>query len=151
MNAGDINWDMVAALAQAFGFAGIVWGLLQNRRALQTQSALEFYRRYDDIAARMPNELRLPAYASTDWSQLPADIAVKMELALIDYFNLSSEEFALYRDGRLARDTWSVTQHEIRGKLIKPLWREDWQRVRREYTSDPAFVALIDRLIKESA
>jgi hypothetical protein len=68
-----VNWDMIAALSQAFGFAGVVWGLFQNRRALQTQTALEFHRRYSEIAGHMPNELRLAEHASREWSSLDID------------------------------------------------------------------------------
>ena len=146
MDVADINWDMVAALSQVFGFAGVVWGLFQNRRALQTQTALEFYRRYAEITGRMPDELRLPAHASREWSSLAEKAREQAQLTLIDYFNLSSEEFALYRKGRLARDVWSVTRAEIAGKLSRSLWREGWKQVRSEYASDPAFVRLMDQL-----
>jgi hypothetical protein len=44
-----IDWNMVAAIAQVLGFGGIIWGLAQNRRALQTQVAMEFYRRFAEI------------------------------------------------------------------------------------------------------
>ena len=41
---------------QVLGFGGVVWGLVENRKALQTQVAIEFYRRYAEIAAQMPND-----------------------------------------------------------------------------------------------
>lgn len=49
-----IDWDMIAAVAQVLGFGGIIWGLAQNRRTLQTQVAMEFYRRFAEIMDRMP-------------------------------------------------------------------------------------------------
>ena len=68
-----MTWEAVSTVVQVFGFAGVVWGLLQNGRALQTQVALEFYRRYAEIAARMPIELRFAAYGEPVWDRLPEE------------------------------------------------------------------------------
>lgn len=65
-----IDWDMIAAVAQVLGFGGIIWGLAQNRRTLQTQVAMEFYRRFAEIGDRMPVELRLASRAGPSWSTI---------------------------------------------------------------------------------
>ena len=116
-----MNWDMVSSIAQVFGFGGIVWGLYANRRTLQTQVAMEFYRRFSDLSSRMPNELRL-AHDVPALNTLPDAKKTAITLAAIDYFNLCSEEFALHAKGRLPRDAWQVTAAEIDRRLVSPLW-----------------------------
>lgn len=108
-----INWDLVQALVQVVGFGGVVWGLVENRRALQTQVAMEFYRRFADISARMPNELRLAAHGAKAYGDLPEAIRVESVRSLIDYLNLSSEEFSLYTKGRLPTDAWEEAAAEL--------------------------------------
>ena len=66
----QIDWNMIAAIAQILGFAGVVWGLIEGRRTMQTQVAMEFYRRYEEISAQMPDELRLAAYQEGNWASL---------------------------------------------------------------------------------
>ena len=79
-----VNWDMVAALVQVFGFAGVVWGLVQNRRALQTQVAMEFYRRFA--------ELRLATYRTDSFADLPEPTRIEIVLSLIEYMLWGEEE-----------------------------------------------------------
>jgi hypothetical protein len=115
-----INWDLVQALVQVVGFGGVVWGLVENRRALQTQVAMEFYRRFADISARMPNELRLAAHGAKAYGDLPEAIRVESVRSLIDYLNLSSEEFSLYTKGRLPTDAWEEAARRTTILDLKP-------------------------------
>ena len=146
-----INWDMVQGLVQVFGFGGVVWGLVENRRALQTQVAMEFYRRFAEISARMPNEFRLMAYGAKTYADLPEATRVEGVRSMIDYLNLSSEEFSLYTKGRLPTDTWEVTAAELQRNFTRSLWRDVWGQVRDEYTSHKAFLAYMDNLISKTS
>jgi hypothetical protein len=140
-------WEVVSAVVQVFGFAGVVWALLENRRALQAQVALEFYRRYAEVAARMPNELRFATYADGAWDRMPDETRTKAALAMIEYLNLSSEEYGLCRKRRLPRDVWRVTSAEIARYFKSRLWQDGWQVIRNEYASDKRFMDYVDRLV----
>jgi hypothetical protein len=59
-----------------------VGALLENRRALQAQVALEFYRRYAEIAARMPNERRFAGYGDAAGDRMPEETRTKAALAM---------------------------------------------------------------------
>ena len=146
-----VDWNMVAAITQVLGFGGIIWGLAQNRRTLQTQVALEFYRRFAEIAERMPIELRLASSGSTNWPDVQDPSRSQMLVSIMSYLNLSAEEFALHRKGRLARDVWQVTSREIEANFATPLWGSIWKEVRSGYTSQPEFAALIDAIVARSA
>ena len=140
----QIDWAMVSALAQVVGFVGIVWALYLNWRALQTHVAMDFYRRFADIVVRMPTELRLAGYNGQRFIGLSEEKKTAVALSLIEYVNLCSEEFALYRSGRLASDAWSVTSAEIQRNFTSPLWRDVWTHIRREYESTKEFADYID-------
>lgn len=141
----DLGWDTVAALAQVFGFAGIVWGLVENWRTLQTQVAMEFYRRFAELTARMPSELRLASYYDNSFAALSPETKAAVVLSMLDYLNLSSEEYALYTKGRLPPDTWQVTAAEMRRNFTRTLWRDVWFVVRNEYASHKAFLTYMDK------
>lgn len=99
-----IDWDMIAAVAQVLGFGGIIWGLAQNRRTLQTQVALEFYRRFAEITDRMPVELRLASAAGPHWAAIQDPLRAQMQVSMLSYLNLSAEEFALCLAGHDSRN-----------------------------------------------
>ena len=146
-----MSWEVVSAVVQVFGFGGVAWGLLEYRRALQTQVALEFYRRYAEITARMPSELRLAACGDAAWKTLPAETRTRATLALIEYLNLSSEEYGLYRRRRLPKDVWQVTAAEIARNFNRSLWQDGWRAVWNEYASDKPFLEYVDSLVAHSS
>lgn len=140
--------DLLSVTVQALGFVGIIWGLWQNRRTLQTQVALEFFRRYEALTATMPVKLRLPEFESLSLASVPPDERQQIQVAVIQYLNLSSEEHLLFERGRIARDIWAIAGAEIRQNFRKPLWQDIWRTVRSEYASAPNFLAFIDRTIE---
>jgi hypothetical protein len=125
--------------------------LAQNRRALQTQVATEFHRRFAEIAERMPDELRLAGTDEAMLASLPADRRASVLRSALAYFNLGSEEFALRETGRLGRDVWQVTSRELAANFASPIWREAWQEIRDGYVSHPAFRETIDAMVKKAA
>ncbi len=147
----SVDWNMVSVVAQSLGFAGVIWGLVQNRRALQTQVAMEFYRRFEAIITRMPNELRLAASQDEPWSTLTDDRRSAIKLGMIQYLNLCSEEYALFRQRRLPRDVWRVSKFEIQRNFRNVLWRDVWRDVRDEYRSDKRFMSFMECLISTAA
>lgn len=142
-----VNWDMIAAVAQILGFAGVIWGLLQNRSALQTQIAMDFYRRFETISARMRHELRLAAYNDVTWSRLDDASRTAVLRAMIDYLNLCSEEYALFQEGRLPQDTWRVSKAEIVRNFRNSLWQDAWRYVSNEYSSHPGFRKFMEQVV----
>ncbi len=142
----NMGWEMVSAVTQVLGFGGIIWGLAENRRSLQTQVALDFYKRFADVADRMPSELRLP---STDGrlSSLSESIRSQVIRSMMSYLNLCCEEYALYQKGRLPQDVWDVSRKEIQSNFRNAIWRDAWTSVKPRYESDPEFMRLMEGTI----
>lgn len=98
--------------------------LLMMRRqalALQTQVALEFFRRYADISKAMPDHLRFAKYP---WNNSPPSEEEyrKIIRSMIEYGNLCSEEFALRQKRRIPKDLWEVWVDGIRENFEAEIW-----------------------------
>lgn len=142
----DNGWEMVSAITQVLGFGGIIWGLAQNRQSLQTQVALDFYKRFAELAEQMPSELRLPA-TDAGLSSLSEPVRSQVVRSMLSYLNLCCEEYALYKKGRLPQDVWDVSQKEIVANFKQPLWSDAWTSLKPRYESDPEFIRLMERTI----
>lgn len=138
-----MDWNMISAVTQVLGFGGIIWGLAQNRRSLQTQVAIDFYKRFADLAERMPVELRLPS-GDGRLSSLSEPVRSQVVKSVMSYLNLCSEEYALFLRGRLPQDVWDVSRKEIEANFESTLWRDAWELVKPRYMSDPEFVRFMD-------
>jgi hypothetical protein len=142
----EVDWNMISAVTQVLGFGGIIWGLAQKRRSLQTQVALDFYKRFADLADRMPSELRLPA-GDARLSSLSEPVRSQVVRSMMSYLNLCCEEYALLLKGRLPQDVWDVSRKEIEANFKQPLWRDAWTSVKRRYESDPEFTKFMERTV----
>jgi hypothetical protein len=140
------GWEMVSAATQVLGFGGIIWGLAQNRRSLQTQVALDFYKRFAELADRMPNELRLPP-AEARLSTLSEPARLQVTRSMMSYLNLCCEEHALFLKGRLPQDVWEVSRKEIVSNFKSALWRDAWALVKPRYESDPEFWRFMEDVV----
>jgi hypothetical protein len=61
--------------------------------------------------------------------------------------NLCSEEYYLYRRGRIDSETWSIWRDGIEEVLRAPWLRQTWSRMRHEYAYYEPFCAFLDECI----
>lgn len=137
------NKEFVAVVA---GFVGTYFTIRRQTRVFQTYVALEFFKRYAEISNGMPDKLRLAKYEST---QAPASDNEWKQImrCMIQYGNLCSEEFALWRLGRVPKEVWGIWASGIKENFETALWREAWQRVEREYQSYVEFAAFMNGMV----
>jgi hypothetical protein len=128
---------------------GTIMTLRRNTRVLQIQVALEFFRRYADISKSMPDRLRFAKYKKST-SPLSDDKRHQITRSMIEYGNLCSEEFALWRQGRFPADIWEVWKDAIREYFEAEIWRATWSEVSREYASFEPFMDFMKRLLPEA-
>jgi hypothetical protein len=128
---------------------GTIMTLRRNTRVLQTHVALEFFRRYADISKNMPDRLRFAKYESPT-SRLSDEERHQITRSMIEYGNLCSEEFALWRQGRIPADIWEVWKDAIRENFEADIWRDTWAEVSREYSSFEPFMDFMKKLLLEA-
>lgn len=146
----DFDWllNNKELLAVVVGFASTLLTIRRQTQVLQTQVALEFFKRYADVTAAMPDSLRLAKYYSpkvelsdAEWGQITR--------CMISYGNLCSEEFALWEKGRIPKDIWKLWVSGMNENFEAPLWRLAWKKVIREYGSYEDFVKFMEKRLQD--
>jgi hypothetical protein len=147
------NKEALGIVATGFGafltMLGTIMTLRRNTRVLQTHVALEFFRRYADISKSMPDRLRFAKYEKST-SPPPDEEWRQIARSMIEYGNLCSEEFALWRQGRIPADIWEVWKDAIRENFEAQIWRDTWAEVSREYASFEPFMDFMKKLLLEA-
>jgi hypothetical protein len=139
----------VAVITAFLTMLGIILTLRKQTRVLQTHVALEFFRRYADISKAMPDRLRFAKYESST-SPLTDEDRHQITRSIIQYGNLCSEEFALWRQARIPSDIWEVWKDAIRENFEAEIWRATWAEVSREYASFEPFMDFMKKLLLEA-
>jgi len=115
------------------GFIGTFITLRRQTQVFQTV-ALEFFRRYADISKGMPGQLRLAKYGADD-SPIPDEEWRQITRSMIEYLNLCSEEFALWKQGRVPGEIWELWKGGLRENFEAEIWRPHGARY---HASTPA-------------
>lgn len=139
---GSSAAETISRLLIAAAIGGSLWGLLQQRKAVQTLVALDFCKRYEAWNEDAPFEIM----EAQSLAELDEERRKSILHSVERYANLCSEEHALWKQGRVPKDIWAVWEHGIRQNFERPLWREAWSAVRVEYDSTPGFQKFVDRI-----
>src|SRR5262249_18330025 len=145
----DFVLNHLQLLAIVVGFIGTFVTIRRQTQVFQTYVALEFFRRYADISKGMPDRLRFAKYA-TDTSPIPNEEWRRITRSMIEYLNLCSEEFALWKRGRVPSDIWELWKSGLRENFEAELWRTAWNEVFREYTTHEPFMRFMKKLVREA-
>jgi len=97
----------------------------------------------------MPDRLRFAKYENST-SPLSDEERHHITRSMIEYGNLCSEEFALWRQGRIPADIWEVWKDAIRENFESEIWRATWSEVSREYASFEPFMHFMKKLLLEA-
>jgi len=148
----DLDWlvSNKELLAIVAGFIGTLLSIRRQTGVLQTQVALEFFRRYSEITKEMPDRLRLAKYQDASADIGPEERSAILR-SMIQYANLCSEEFALWEKRRIPKDIWSLWTDGITENFEAPLWRSAWLEVSREYESYAKFSEFMRSTMERAA
>lgn len=135
------------SIAQLVGLASVafsIWLSLKNYRRQKTvEMVMKYAERYEKIMDAFPPEafrLRFNLEA-----ELPPR-SDKLTLAVLKYLNLCSEEYYLHKRGYLAKDVWRIWEEELMRTLRSQLFRREWEVLKDEFNSDPAFTRFVDEI-----
>ena len=107
----------------------------------------EYTRRYHEIVRELPSESRDPD-GTFDFDELESAERGDVLNAARGYVNLCSEEYYLYRRGRINKETWSIWSDGIEEVFRLPWLRQTWSKIRHEYASYEPFCAFLDKCIE---
>ena len=108
--------------------AAVVALICSNRQMVKQSREMffaEYTKRYQDIILNMPN---------TDDDE--AQVKKYMRL----YFDLCSEEYHLYKRGRIPSDVWELWEDGMRLSVRRERYRMAWEQLKSEYETNADFL-----------
>lgn len=120
----------------------------------RTHVAMDFFRRYSEISLRMPDRLRLSKLRDSLFALPPAiqpDEWRAIARFMIEYGNLCSEEFELYKQKRIPTAIWKMWRTGIKENFESPVWREAWRMIAVEYVNYRDFFEFMEEIMAEAA
>jgi hypothetical protein len=121
----------------------LLFGIWSFYRQMNCKLFLTYTERFEAIMGSFPpgaleSRLRLGEQFPQRGEQL--------SLCILRYLNLCYEEFFLHQHGYLSKKIWLIWKEEIERMLRSPLLRREWQCLRSEFRSYPAFVAFVENV-----
>jgi hypothetical protein len=138
------DWIVAAATAISVIVAvSIYW------KQTKVSVFLEYTKRYQEIMAAKPlAKWRLKTNESYGIPKNPKKYAC-LQVALLNYLNLCSEEFGLKNKKWLNKGTWETWQEEMIRTLRTPLLVDEWKKnLRCEFDSYREFQNFVDDIQK---
>ena len=131
--------EMITAIASVIAIIVAIFSLI---RQLQSQFFAEYTRRYSELMDSMPLEFFDPQLSNS--IELDAEMLKKCRL----YYDLSSEEFELHRQGRLNRRVWRYWEAGICDIVNLPVFAKAWSEKLCSQYNEP-FQDFINNLIRK--
>jgi hypothetical protein len=118
------------------------WGVISYKNQMNAQLFLEFTKRYDEILQSFPRTARSARF---NLEGPPPGESEELTLSILQYLNLCSEEFYLYKKGWLDEKVWKIWEEELVRTLRAPLLMREWKKLAREFNAYSAFRDYVDR------
>jgi hypothetical protein len=135
---------LMASLLTALG--GVLWvyvAVVTYRGQMNAEIFMSCNERYQQIIDSVP---RSAWESRLNFSATLAPPSIELTLALLNYLNLSSEEFYLYKNKFIHKRIWKIWEGELIGTLRSPTLRREWPALRSEFRSYPEFLAFVDQV-----
>jgi len=129
-------------------FAGVA--LWQSSRYARRQWNLDAFTYYTEKYERIMSSFPENAYMYRFEIDKQIQSNEEIRLAVLRYLNLTSEEYYLWKDHYISNDVWKIWEPEIIRTLQTPLFVREWQFLRHEFKSYPAFSKFVDQIQEET-
>lgn len=144
------NFDFLNLLAQLATLVSLIVGIFTvylgfriYRRQMNAQIFMTYAERYERIMESFPD-----FHVRFDFDNPPPE-SDQLRLCILKYLNLSSEEFYLWKSKYIANDVWRIWEHELKRMLRSKLVLREWQQLKSEFESYPAFVGFVEKTQSE--
>jgi len=110
---------------------------IRYKRDTYAKMFIEYTKRFENIMQSFPDDnwtLRLNLNSTTE-----SEISPKMRLSILQYLNLCSEEYHLWKKGYLAQDVWEIWEKELIRTLQSPLFQKEWKLIATEFEAYEEF------------
>lgn len=124
------SWDW-SAIGTWVGSLGTIATVIFMGRGLKKQMGLSFFseytKRYQDIVLNFPESINQQDF---DFDSLTKEERDKTLRYMRAYFDLCSEEYFLWKEGNIDKNTWREWESGIRYAFSKTAFRKAWETLR---------------------
>lgn len=123
------NWvSAVANAVTALSVALAFWQLVLAKKVAQSQFEDALAKEYRELASRIPTKALLGRGLSLQEYDSAFD-------ELYRYIDLSNEQVALRKNGRISKETWVNWSSGIKANLALPVFARAWKQIQVETDS----------------
>ena len=146
--------DLIQTIGIIVAIGGLIFSIWSNRKQtiiLNDQLKLNFFadytKRYQEIILNLPENINAPNF---DYNVLSSELRNRTLRYMRAYFDLSSEEYDLWRAGYIETRIWNNWKNGICFALSKKAFRDAWEIVKLDTVYYPEFNSLIEIIITEN-
>lgn len=138
--------QMLQPLAWVAAAISAVYAARNYHRQINTDVVMKYTERYERIMSSFPKEAR---QARFNLDGEPPEPSPDLTECVLKYLNLCSEEFYLRSKKYISKGAWEIWECDLKCTLRSPLFRREWQTLRREFECHPKFVEYVERVHRE--
>jgi len=124
----DINWEAVTAIVELCVILLLLFEIKQNKNKIQKDNeiiVLQFYsrfvERYEEILLKLPSNIY-----SKDFNYNEIQDKESFLRAMRSYFDLCSQEYYLYKKGKLKEEIWKEWEEGIDSSIKLSAFKNAW-------------------------
>jgi hypothetical protein len=136
----SIAIQIATLVTTLIGFGGMIFAVWSFRKTLHANVMMTYAERFAKLMDNLPREIFLPSVSNQPLSPLTPE----QKLTCLKYFNLTLEEFYLWKKGYFPKDLWQVWEGDIRKLLADPLMRLEWGNLKDSFKGDKDFSAFVE-------
>ncbi|GAB6392386.1 MAG: hypothetical protein MdMp014T_1759 [Treponematales bacterium] len=130
--------EVITALATLIGVIIALWTYLWHTKVEVFQKYTEQYREVmsDKTLAKWRLNMDKPYTVRPEEHE-------NLRLALLNYLNLCSEEYSMFKKGWLGRGIWKMWKDDLERTLCTPLLRKEWETLKDEFKTCKKFIKYV--------
>lgn len=136
----DIFLQIATLISILFGIFAFFYGVKSYKDQMNAQVFLQYTQRFEEIMQSFPKNAWSARLNSETALPEPSE---ELNLGVLRYLNLCSEEYYLYREKYLSKKVWSIWEHELARTLRTPLFLREWKKVANEFDAYPEFQSFV--------
>lgn len=135
------DWTLVVTvITAAITALALLITVLSFRKQLQLQFFADYTKRYQEIILNFPEQINDHDFSIDDLASEARDKTLRYMRA---YFDLCSEEYFLWKNGRIDNKTWEEWKSGMCFAFSKPAFKQAWNKLHMDTIYYGDFTSLV--------
>jgi len=136
--------ETVAVTTAIVAVLALIYQIRIAKRQTQIQTFLIYTDRYRDVLRRLPPDIMSPHFNLDDLVEARKEDTRR---AILDYFDLCSEEFYLWSHSLVGKEVWRLWSEGMKSQISKDAFRSEWGTAKQQRSYDSKFVDYMESLL----